>query len=362
MIFSVCNALGWVLHLLVIYLTIQAASPTTTPRLTPTLTTTPTCSDSPVNYLIFLVRNCSQNFVNFSVLPLHRNHLFQFKMAVLTRSMTRQRDTDTNSTVIDLLSSSLVDTLSSTQNQLLSSSSSLLDESVIIFENQFEISNNNNLEISNLCQLCTPCHFSSQFSKMESECNDDMNVMTTDPDPPDLPSNTQEGIMKVLMAISSQMMANTQDLQEQILRNAKELQDQLNRNETKLSEELARMKHDQETFKQELRHEVSLQQQGQRSTLPVSSQVTQSLIPPISNSSTLLNGFSQSSLNTNSTLVSPSIASTTSTNSDTLQAQMLQMLNETFLSCPLFLLSLRIRPNQSGLSFQGRSQNSRTGT
>jgi hypothetical protein len=160
---------------------------------------------------------------------------------------------------------------------------------------------------------------------MKSECNDDMNVMTTDPDPPNLPSNTQEGIMKVLMAISSQMMANTQDLQEQILRNAKELQDP-----TKLSEELAHMKHDQETFKQELQREVSLQQQGQRSTLPVSSQVTQSPIPPISNSSTLLNGFSQSSLNTNSTLVSPSIASTTSTNSDTLQAQMLQMLNETF--------------------------------
>jgi hypothetical protein len=359
MTFSVYNAPGWVL-LLVIYLITTTTSLKTTPisplTPTPTPTPTPTCYYSSDTSLRSLVRNCSNNFINFSKSQLHDYSNLLFRMPVLTRSMMRRRDADNKSSISNSASSSWTTNIldsSSSQYQLPSSSLSLLDESVIIFENQFETSNDNNLKISNLCQLCTTSQISSQFSNMESECNDDDNIMKTEPNPPDLPPTTQDDIMKVLMAISSQMMANTQDLQGQILCNAKELQDQLSRNESKLTEEIARLKQDHEIFKQELCREVHSHQQGQCSNPQIVSPMSSSPVLPISNSSVLPQGSSQISPDTNSLLNSSTIVSTAGNNPEVFQAQMLQMLNDTFSKLSTVLVDSKIETKSEWPKFSG---------
>ncbi len=57
------------------------------------------------------------------------------------------------------------------------------------------------------------------------------------------------------MAISNQMMANTQDLQNQIRLYTQDLQDQLTRNDLKVNVEIQRITQEHETFKQEIRAE-----------------------------------------------------------------------------------------------------------
>jgi hypothetical protein len=88
---------------------------------------------------------------------------------------------------------------------------------------------------------------------MESECDENNSTMKRDSDPPDSLSPNEENIVKILVAISNQMMANTQDLQNQILRNHQDLQDQLTRNNLKLTAEIQRLNQDHEAFKQQSR-------------------------------------------------------------------------------------------------------------
>jgi hypothetical protein len=59
-------------------------------------------------------------------------------------------------------------------------------------------------------------HRSPQNFQMELDCDESATTMKVNPDPPDSQTSPQDGIMKMLMAISSQMMANTKDLQDQI--------------------------------------------------------------------------------------------------------------------------------------------------
>jgi len=166
---------------------------------------------------------------------------FKFKrssMPVVTRSMAKRRVTDSPSLSTGVPRDfSFVPPLTSLNETSIPSSSSLPTISSLVFENSFEISNEANFEFSKFCQPCTTValsHYSHNF-QMESECNVIDPAMKVDSDPPDIPDTSQDGIMKVLLAISSQMVANTQDLQDKITKNAHDLQDQLACNNLKLS-------------------------------------------------------------------------------------------------------------------------------
>jgi hypothetical protein len=52
---------------------------------------------------------------------------------------------------------------------------------------------------------------------MESECNKNHSAMKVDPDPHDVSGSSDHDIMQMLLAISNQMMVNTQNLQDQLL-------------------------------------------------------------------------------------------------------------------------------------------------
>jgi len=111
-----------------------------------------------------------------------------------------------------------------------------------IIENQFEISNAEDLEFSNFCHPCTALitHPSSQNY------------------PPDSLTSPQDGIMKMLMAISSQMLANTKDLQDQITKYTLDLQTQLVQHNLKLTlkltHEIQRINQEHAAFKQKIQN------------------------------------------------------------------------------------------------------------
>ena len=126
--------------------------------------------------------------------------------------------------------------------------------------------------------------------------------------------STQDTILKMLDAISSQMVKNYQDVQAQLTPTAADLQ---------------RVTQDNETFHREIRNELTLlwsSPQPQSSTPMVSSTIAQPTLTSVS--STPLDS-------------SPFTFPTTSTSSSTppldFQAQMLILLNDTFskLSIPL---------------------------
>jgi hypothetical protein len=129
-----------------------------------------------------------------------------------------------------------------------------------IIENQFEISNAKDLEFSNFCHPCTALitHPSSQNFQMESKCDKSATTMKVDPDPPDSQTSPQDGIMKMLMAISSQMLANTKDLQDQITKYTLNLQTQLVQHNLKLTlkltHEIQRINQEHAAFKQKIQN------------------------------------------------------------------------------------------------------------
>jgi hypothetical protein len=146
--------------------------------------------------------------------------------------MLRKRNSGITTISIDNVTKpaiSLATSSSYIHDPSLSVSSQTASSALVETGPNFEISNSNNLKFSSNCGLCTKSSHSSssQFFQMESECDESMSTMKNDPDPPDSLCPSNENIMNVLMAISNQMMANTQDLQNQILRNHQDLQDQL---------------------------------------------------------------------------------------------------------------------------------------
>jgi hypothetical protein len=178
------------------------------------------------------------------------------RMPVVTRSLAKPRITKG---CISPASGNVTDNLPSFQPLVYfqdvseSLSSSLPSNLNLEFETQFEVSNMIDFEISNFCQPCTtvPVNQSHNSFQMESECNDNTLGMKADPDPPDGQDSSQEGIMKVLMAISPQMVVNTQDLQ------------------ARLTQELQRLNQEHEVFKQEIRQEM-LQLRGDNSSVHMS--------------------------------------------------------------------------------------------
>jgi hypothetical protein len=201
-------------------------------------------------------------------------------MPVVTRSMKKIQYSglNNNSTTSLCLSSDHVTPLAPIDILISSShrSSSISPSheaslSLSLTKNNFEISNSNDLEFSNCSSQCTvlPLSHSSEFFQMESECNEEGSTMKAEADPPDSSCSTENGIMKALMAISQQMMANTQDLQNQILQNHQDLQDQLIQQELKINTEIQRLTQDHETFKQQSRAAlISLQSSPLPSHLP----------------------------------------------------------------------------------------------
>jgi hypothetical protein len=170
---------------------------------------------------------------------------------------------------------------------------------------------------------------------MESECDENNSTMKRDSDPPDSLRPNEENIMKVLMAISNQMMANMQDLQNQILQNHQDLQDQLIQNDLKLTAEIQRLNQDHEAFKQQSRAALmSLQS----SPLPTSFPQVSNPIPDPSSSvggipvshSTGLSLTTPVSAQPSSTATMSSSVPSASLSNDAFQAQMLQLLSDTF--------------------------------
>jgi hypothetical protein len=193
------------------------------------------------------------------------------------------------------------------------------------------------LEFLELCHSCTPVPTSptSHFFRMESECNQNDSTMKPEPDPPDLLSSKDDKIMNLLVAISNQMMANTQDLQNQILRNHRDLQEQLIQNDLKLTADIQRLSQDHETFKQQSRAAlISLQ----NAPLPAQASHVSTTIPfssSVVGSRSVGNSLGLSSdspsfvpsLSIENTLL-PQTSATVGP--DLFQNQMLQMLNDTF--------------------------------
>ena len=276
-----------------------------------------------------------------------QTHVFQvqvfkfYTMPVVTRSMQKNR---LNSNIpitsdTDLFSSMQTTHMATNISTILSSTvpsslPHLRDPSFSSFESSFEISNNSNLEFSELCHSCTPVPTSptSQFCRMESECNKTHSAMKVDPDPHDVSGSSDHDIVQMLLAISNQMMANTQNLQDQILRHHQELQDRIAQTDLKLSTEIQNLTQDYEMFKQQSRAAlISLQ------SLPLPTSV-----PPMSttvaNSSSAVGVFpvgvnsslpSSTSIPIPTTSTLPSVSSVP-TSTDTSQVQMMQLLTDTF--------------------------------
>jgi len=170
-------------------------------------------------------------------------------MPVLTRSMMKHSgslnydagsisSSSTSSNTI--LDSELITTPSLLASSQTSPSLPVISSPPLCTEDHFEISNFETLENSNSGSFL-PSLFPSlsvQNFTMESECNDQDKNMKIDPDPPDSQAMFQQDILKMLTAISSQMMANYQDLQ-----------DQLVCHDLKLSTELQRVTQENENFK-----------------------------------------------------------------------------------------------------------------
>jgi len=142
------------------------------------------------------------------------------------------------------------------------------------------------LIISNTSQLCN----------MESDCKEE-GISTV---PGSSLSSSNDEILKLLTAISSQMVVGHQDLQNQLISNNHQLK-----------EELQRVKEENEKFKQEIRAEISTS-----SSVPTMPTPT---VPPVVSTSVPL------------ITTSPSSGSMSQvTNSADFQNQMLAVLNDTF--------------------------------
>jgi hypothetical protein len=330
MIFFLCNAPGCFVHLLILQVFFLQVFSTT-------------CYLSNSFSFVDSVRDHSKVSVRLQVFKFtffkYKSSTFStFMMPVVTRSMSKYSASDKIMSETSHPTSSTIHLQNTTTNSAIvstsyhdvsaSSFSSLpLASTDIFLENQFEISNAANLEFSNFCRPHTVLvpNGSSQNFRIESKCDDNA-TMKIDPDPPDSQESTQDGIMKMLMAISSQMMANTQDLQDKITKNTLDLQDQLLQNDLKLTTEIQCIKQDHDAFKQEIRDELlHLHSGGPPSSNSLMNNIASSTqtVPTIT---PLVVAFNPAP-NINGTTPNNS---TTSVSNDVFQSQMLQLLNDTF--------------------------------
>ncbi len=102
---------------------------------------------------------------------------------------------------------------------------------------------------------------------MESDCKDEVKTFTSNSSA----SSSNDEILKILTAISSQMVVGHQDLQSQLISH-----------NLHLREELQKVKEENEKFRQEIRAELS----STTSTQPV---LSSSVIPTVSTSVPIVN-------------------------------------------------------------------------
>ena len=178
-----------------------------------------------------------------------------------------------------------------------SSSSDYVSDSASSLDLDFENSKFETFEL--IPSVSLPLHFQSNFSQffsMESNCKDEVKTFTSNSSA----SSSNDEILKILTAISSQMVVGHQDLQSQLISH-----------NLHLREELQKVKEENEKFRQEIRAELS----STTSTQPV---VSSSVIPTVSTSVPIVNQ------------VLPTGGTSSSYNSADFQQQMLTVLNDTF--------------------------------
>jgi hypothetical protein len=273
-------------------------------------------------------------------------------MPVITRSMAKCRQVTTTSSSSDLKDPVVMSsptTLVSSSGLSSPSSVSLESTASSNFENQFEISTNTNFEFSKFCHPCltSSSHSIHNFS-MESGCEEIENTKLKDD--PDLSINqalSDEKIMQVLIVISSQMVANMQELHEKITKTASDLQEQLSRNDFKISTEIHCITQEHDEFKREIRNELlSLRNVG-ISTNPVPPvPVPIPSLPVVSNSSPSVPVDLPVSQGPNTTIL---------TQGDAMQSQMLHLLNETFSKLSTVLLESKSESKTDWPKFSGET-------
>jgi hypothetical protein len=177
-----------------------------------------------------------------------------------------------------------------------SSSSNYVSDSALSLDLDFENSKFETFEL--IPSVSLPLHFQSNFSQffsMESDCKDEVKTFTSNSSA----SSSNDEILKILTAISSQMVVGHQDLQSQLISH-----------NLHLREELQKVKEENEKFCQEIHAELS----STTSSQPV---VSSSVIPTVSTSVPIVNQ------------VLPTGGTSSSYNSADFQQQMLTVLNDT---------------------------------
>jgi D-ribose pyranose/furanose isomerase RbsD len=300
------------------------------------------------------------SFFDIVQLQVFKYHYYKYKffhykssiMPVITRSMTKCRPVTTTLSSSDLKDSVIMSsptTLVSSSG--LSSPSSVSLESIasLNFENQFEISTNTNLEFSNFCHPCLTSspHSLHNFS-MESGCDEIENTpLKDDPDLSINQASSDDKIMQVLMAISSQMVTNMQELHEKITKNTSDLQEQLRQNDFKISTEIQRITEENDEFKREIRNELlSLRNGGISNNSVLSVPAPIPSLPVVSSSSPSVPVDSPVSQGPNTTIP---------TQGDAMQSQMLQLLNETFSKLSTVLLETKSESKTDWPKFSGET-------
>ncbi len=277
-----------------------------------------------------------------------RYHIF-INMPVVTRSQTKSGlqknntsaplpsyrptcsnaiSTSSNATVLGFTSKDLIklpDLINQSNNT--PSSSEQDSYSASSNDSEFEISNFENSEILfSTSFLPSSISNSSQFSPMESDCKEDHASGSS----PTISTSNDE-ILKVLTALSSQMVVGHQDLQKQLLSS-----------NNFLKAELHKVKEENEKFRLEMRAEMH---NSTSSSVPSVPSNTPTIVnPPVLTTSM-------------SSMGSPP----TPTSSDDFQTQMLTVLNDTFakLSSVISNTSTVLQDTKTAIS-ESKSSDSKT--
>jgi len=195
-------------------------------------------------------------------------------------SIGEYNTSSTSPSSLPILINQLASTPSSSEGDSISTSPSL---------SNFEFSNFENFKIHNKSSLLSVSHFETSHNfDMEADCKEEQRVPSTS-------SSSNDEILKILTAISSQMVVGQQDLQNQLV----------NSNQS-LMAELQKVREENEKFKQEIRAKLQ----------------SSSPLPTI-----------QASVVSSSTSVSAPLPVATvplGTSAVDFQSQMLTVLNETF--------------------------------
>jgi hypothetical protein len=306
MIFFVFHAFNCVLRSLVIQLTISSLLLYAGHSIHPLLEIHSIVSHSSFGY-----HSIGPSFLNHSIDSIIFLHSIDSSiMPVVTRSMAKS---------VILLDSTVPASSLVTQDQLVSPSSLLS-----CFECGSDLPSSLVFQIPKISKFrnfkrnqCSSLHFQHHNFHSVSSCNMEPDGVDCSTGPcSNSTMSTQDEIMKMLNAISQQMVQNYQDIQAR-----------LDNTELRLSQEIHRISLDQEDFKRETRHDIESIIAGNLS-VPVTS-TTDPQVPTPTTTSQPDPVLSSSSSNALLATTSSSTSSYSSSTAD-FQLQMMTMLTETF--------------------------------